>query len=50
MNAPIIDRKTERIIITREFDRLSSVFNTKEYRTLVQLQRNHPKQNLILSP
>ena len=48
MNAPIIDRKAERIIITREFDRLSSVFDTKEYRTLVQLQRNHPNFDVVV--
>ena len=48
MNAPTIDRKTERIIITSEFDRQSSNPFTKEYRTLLQLQRNHPTFDVVV--
>jgi len=48
MNAPIIDRKTERIIITREFDRLSSNPFTKEYKILLKLQRDNPTFDVVI--
>ena len=48
MNAPIIDRKTERIIITREFDRVSSNPFTKEYKILLKLQRDNPTFDVVI--
>ena len=48
MNAPTIDRKTERILITREFDRASSNPFSKEYKILLKLQRDNPTFDVVI--
>lgn len=48
MNAPTIDRKHERILITREFDRASSNPFTKEYKILLKLQRDNPTFDVVI--
>ena len=48
MNAPTIDRKTERILITREFDRASSNPFSKEYKILLRLQRENPAFDVVI--
>ena len=48
MNAPIVERKTERIIITREYDRMASNPFSKEYKHLVRIQRENPAFEIVV--